>query len=145
MSYTRDKYSSCTYRQELGQSVGAAGYMFEPSKFYVNSQCRQDLGAPGNDVSLTYKNLVGVESDLKGYTRVTSRCDSAKYRPRPEPFFGPGQSNVPVCRNFIDHPKPQISSGLPPLPGGLFSMSGVSPCGSSGAGRYPPQMNPINW
>lgn len=69
----------------------SSSYTLIPQKFYNPNSGRNALGlVGGNDVSLIGGNLVDLESDLKGITRVLSRCPSEKYRP----FHPLGSSRV---------------------------------------------------
>tara|TARA_B100001123_G_C15304324_1_gene1022096 strand:- start:2155 stop:2559 length:405 start_codon:yes stop_codon:yes gene_type:complete len=91
MSFSRITYDKCAFKKSLLQSESPGNYMLFPGKYYSNNQCRVDKGiVGGNQVSLSKNNLVDLESDLRGQTRMLSDCPSEKFQPRCE-----------RCRNCI--------------------------------------------
>lgn len=80
MSFNRLTYDNCAYQQTLNQSVGTLAYQLDPSRYHNCSACRMELGlVGGNNVSQIKGNLVDLESDLKGITRLGSKCPQLKY------------------------------------------------------------------
>lgn len=75
-------YDECAYAKRLQQSMGPYHYSMFPGKYATSSQCRIELGiVGGNNVSLSNMNLVDLESDLRGQTRVASQCPDHHYVP----------------------------------------------------------------
>ena len=80
MAFSRLKYDNCYYRNDLAQSIGEFSYVMDPSRYVNCSPCRMERGiVGGNDVSLVRGNMVDVESDLKGQTRMQSKCPTLQY------------------------------------------------------------------
>lgn len=64
------------------QSAGMFSYTQMPVKFEHPSKCRNALGlVGGSEVSNISGNLVDLESDLLGITRVQSKCIARQYKP----------------------------------------------------------------
>jgi hypothetical protein len=83
MSSNRLSYDACAYQKSLQQSTGPLEYMMYTGKFENCAKCRIDFGTVGgNGVSLFSGNLVDLESDLRGQTRVASQCPSKSYDPK---------------------------------------------------------------
>ena len=82
MSSNRLMYDQCAYSKRLEESSGPFNYTMYPGKYSSTSQCRIELGiVGGNNVSKFSGNLVDLESDLRGQTRVASKCPIQKYTP----------------------------------------------------------------
>lgn len=82
MANTGIKNDSCYVKQQLVQSGNIFTHVMNPAKYNNRSQCRPILGiVGGNNVSRTSGNMVDLESDLRGQTRVLSNCDSTQYKP----------------------------------------------------------------
>lgn len=80
MSFNRLKYDNCAYQHELSESVGTLSYVLDPMRFEHTNKCRFSLGlVGGNNVSLVSGNVVDLESDLRGITRLQSKCPTEKY------------------------------------------------------------------
>ncbi len=102
MSSNRLRYDTCAYKKELAQSTGPLSYLLNPMKYENCSKCRIELGQVGGTAVSNYSgNLVDLESDLRGQTRVNSRCPEDKWLPKCR-GDGPGQSGIP-CGNFIQN------------------------------------------
>ena len=83
MSFNRNMYDSCAIKKKLEQSKSPGNYMLYPGKFYNNNPVRISRGiVSGNEVSISKNNLVDLESDLRGQTRLLSQCPDKKYKPR---------------------------------------------------------------
>jgi hypothetical protein len=83
MSSNRLSYDSCAYEKALKQSTGPYDYMLYNGKYENCAKCRIEFGTVGgNGVSLFSGNLVDLESDLRGQTRVASLCPSKMYEPK---------------------------------------------------------------
>ena len=82
MSFNRRMYDDCSTSIKLTQSKSPGNYMLYDGKFYNQNQCRIPKGiVSGNEVSLSKRNLVDLESDLRGQTRPLSDCFGDKYQP----------------------------------------------------------------
>ncbi len=80
MSFNRLSYDTCAYRNFLAESVGTLAYVLSPDRYENINKCRMASGiVGGNDVSIV-PNLVDLESDLKGQTRLASKCPSLYYQ-----------------------------------------------------------------
>jgi hypothetical protein len=86
MSFNRLRYDTCAYQQELTESVGTLAYVLDPNRFENCNKCRMEFGIVGGTaVSHAKGNLVDLESDLRGTTRLQSKCPTLKYQnPCPE-------------------------------------------------------------
>jgi hypothetical protein len=82
MAFTRQLYGSCATKKQTEESTGVLSYLMDPNKYYNCNPCRIELGTVGgNNVSLYDGNMVDLESDLSGRTRVATHCPSGKYLP----------------------------------------------------------------
>jgi len=83
MSFNRCMYDNCSFNERNKESTSPGNYMLYPGKFYNNNQVRIAKGiVAGNEVSLSKNNLVDLESDLRGQTRILSNCSKNKYSPK---------------------------------------------------------------
>ena len=79
MSSNRLRYDTCAYETELSQSVDYLSYILDPNRYYRCSPCRMELGVVGgNNVSQVKGNLVDLENDLRGQTRLNTNCPAKK-------------------------------------------------------------------
>lgn len=84
------------------QSVGMFGYTQMPAKFEHPEKCRNALGLiGGSEVSNIAGNIVDLESDLFGITRVQSKCIARQYSPAC-PLGGPGCPDTPPPFSFVN-------------------------------------------
>ncbi len=84
------------------QSAGMFAYTQMPVKFEHPDKCRNALGlVGGSEVSNISGNLVDLESDLLGITRVQSKCIARQYQPAC-PLGGPGCPDMPPSFSFRD-------------------------------------------
>ena len=82
MSSNRLTYDKCSYSKKLQQSTSPLNYHLYVGKFENQGKCRFEFGVPGgNGVSIYGGNLVDLESELFGQTRMNSQCPSTKYNP----------------------------------------------------------------
>jgi len=82
MSFSRLSYDCCAYKKNIKQSEEPGFYQLYKGKYYNDNECRIQFGViGGNEVSLKLSNLVDLESDLKGQTRVNTHCPQNKYFP----------------------------------------------------------------
>ena len=91
------------------QSAGMFSYTQMPVKFENPSKCRNALGlVGGTEVSNIGGNMVDLESDLFGITRVQSKCIARQYLPAC-PLGGPGCPDTPPSFSFRDKSTGKIS------------------------------------
>lgn len=82
MSSNRLRYDHCSYKTDLSQSVGPLGYVLNPMKYENCRKCRHEFGLLGGTaVSHIKGNMVDLENDLRGQTRLASKCPDKKYQP----------------------------------------------------------------
>ena len=80
MSWSRLRFDTCAYRNQLAQEVGEFAYVIDDCRYVHKNPTRINFGVVGgNDVSIV-KNMVDLESDLKGQTRLASRCPTLYYQ-----------------------------------------------------------------
>lgn len=89
MSWNRLSADTCAYRNKLAQEVGEFAYVVDDCRYVHHMPRRIEFGiVGGNDVSIigsgVGKNgcaaLVDLESDLKGQTRLASKCPTLYYQ-----------------------------------------------------------------
>jgi hypothetical protein len=80
MSSNRLIYDTCAYDKDIAESgLDQLSYTLDPNRFYRCAPCRPELGiVGGNNVSLVKGNLVDLENDLRGQTRLQTRCPDKK-------------------------------------------------------------------
>lgn len=82
MSSNRLRYDKCAYEKSLQQSTSQVDYLLYNGKYENCAKCRIEFGVlGGNGVSLFSGNLVDLESDLRGQTRIASLCPNTMYKP----------------------------------------------------------------
>lgn len=80
MSFSNLKYDKCQYLADVRQSIGTANWVLDPNRFESTNKCYNQFGLVGGTaVSHAKGNLVDVESDLRGTTRINSKCPTMKY------------------------------------------------------------------
>jgi hypothetical protein len=80
MSFNRLKYDTCAYKHELSESVGTLNWILDPNRFENCNKCRMEFGlVGGTNVSHISGNLVDLESDLMGTTRLNTKCPTLQY------------------------------------------------------------------
>lgn len=81
MSFNRLSYDTCAYKHNLAESVGTLSWVLDPSRFENCNKCRIDFGVVGGtNVSHIKGNLVDLETDLRGTTRLQSKCPTLQYQ-----------------------------------------------------------------
>lgn len=84
MEWNRTRYDPCEYNVEVKQSTSPLAYHLNPIRYENCHKCRNQLGlVGGQDVSLSTRNLVDVESDLSGRSHALSRQACGLYTPKP--------------------------------------------------------------
>ena len=82
MSFTRGLYDTCNYDTRLDESTSVLTHLLDPSRYYNCNECFISFGTVGgNTVSRYNGNMVDLESDLRGQTRILSDCPTKKYQP----------------------------------------------------------------
>jgi hypothetical protein len=80
MSFNRLFYDTDTYSHLLKENDSILDYVLKPDKHYREKNCRIERGVVGgNNVSQISGNLVDLESDLFGITRLASLAPTSKY------------------------------------------------------------------
>uniref|UniRef100_A0A6C0EYB2 Uncharacterized protein n=1 Tax=viral metagenome TaxID=1070528 RepID=A0A6C0EYB2_9ZZZZ len=80
MSFNKLSYDFCAYKNELAQSTGSLGWVLDENRFYNSNSARINFGiVGGNEVSIIKGSMVDLESDLKGQTRLQSKCPQLQY------------------------------------------------------------------
>lgn len=82
MAFTNLLYDPCATKKRTEESTSVLSYLMDANKYYNPNPCRIEMGTVGgNNVSLYEGNMVDLESDLRGQTRVASQCPSNYYLP----------------------------------------------------------------
>lgn len=82
MAFTRQRYDTCATKKRTEEGTSVLSYLMDPNKYYNCNPCRIELGTVGgNNVSLYGGNIVDLESDLRGQTRVATHCPSNHFLP----------------------------------------------------------------
>ena len=104
MASTNLIYDNCAYNQQKKYDKSACNYQLYKGQAIREKNCRINFGVVGgNDVSLYRHNLVDLESELRGQTRVASLCGTNKYLP----------NNNHQQNNYIHLPECQIMCKRP--------------------------------
>jgi len=91
MSFNRNQYDSCAYKQNIEQSMGVGKYQFFEFQRKHPNPCRIDFGiVGGNNVGIC-KKQVDIESDLRGQKNRISLCNNNKHIP---PFLRKKEKQV---------------------------------------------------
>jgi hypothetical protein len=108
MSFNRSIYDTCSYKQDLQGNVSVLGYVLSPIRYEHKDKCRHQLGlVGGTNVSHIQGNLVDLDSELRGQTRILSKCQNNLY--------------VPTNDGIIKNDKtPEISTNMKHLPSCQF-------------------------
>jgi hypothetical protein len=82
MSFNRTKYDTCSYKIDLQTSVNTLGHILSPYRYEHKDKCMHELGfVGGTAVSHIQGNLVDLDSELRGQTRILSKCYNNLYTP----------------------------------------------------------------
>jgi hypothetical protein len=80
MSSNKLKYDNCQFMSELNQSMSTANWILDSNRFENNTKCFNQFGLlGGTTVSHAKGNIIDIESDLMGTTRLNSKCPTNKY------------------------------------------------------------------
>ena len=110
MSFNRTKYDNCSYTQELKSNVDTLGHILTPYRYEHKDKCMHQLGfVGGTAVSHIQGNLVDLDSELRGQTRILTRCPTNKYIPsddnvikndKTEPI-NTEMKHLPTCQSIM--------------------------------------------
>ena len=82
MSFNRTKYDNCSYTTDLKSNVDTLGHILSSYRYEHKDKCMHQLGfVGGTAVSHIQGNLVDLDSELRGQTRILTRCPTNKYVP----------------------------------------------------------------
>jgi len=82
MSFNRTIYDTCSYKQDLQENVSTLSYILSPFRYEHKDKCRHQLGfIGGTAVSHIQGNMVDLDSELRGQTRILSKCGGNMYVP----------------------------------------------------------------
>jgi hypothetical protein len=82
MSFNRTKYDNCSYTTDLKSNVDTLGHILSTYRYEHKDKCMHQLGfVGGTAVSHIQGNLVDLDSELRGQTRILTRCPTNKYIP----------------------------------------------------------------
>ena len=139
MSWCRLNMDSCAYRNKLAQEVGEFGYSIDPIKFDHPHKTRVNFGiVAGNEVSIIKGSLIDLESDLKGQTRLASRCPTLYYQnPCPSGDMNTCKPQQVVIRGNPSNMGRVIDTTLYHLPTSQFARYTSIPIDPYMGGRMP--------
>ena len=110
MSFNRTKYDNCSYKEDLKTSVDTLSHILAPYRYEHKDKCMHKLGfVGGTAVSHIQGDLVDLESELRGQTRIISRCSANQYKPtndniitndKTEPI-NTTMKNLPSCQAIM--------------------------------------------
>lgn len=67
---------------DVVQSIRINNYILDNNKFQNKNKCRVEFGIMGGSaVSHTSSNMIDIENELKGLSRVNSKCKDFNYMP----------------------------------------------------------------
>ena len=138
MSFNRLRYDTCAYRHNVAESVGTLSWILDPNRFENVGKCRVEFGVVGGtNVGHVQGNLVDLESDLKGTTRLNTKCPTLQYI---NPC--PNSSSMNACQ-----PKQIVIRNTPTTRGRVINTNMVN-LPSCQMFRYkpiplPPPMEPV--
>jgi hypothetical protein len=110
MSFNRTKYDTCSYKIDLQTSVDTLGHILSPYRYEHKDKCIHQLGfVGGTAVSHIQGNLVDLDSELRGQTRIISKCQTNLYKPSEDnivnndktPPINTTMSHLPACQSIM--------------------------------------------
>jgi hypothetical protein len=110
MSFNRTKYDTCSYKQDLQTSVDTLGHILSPYRYEHKDKCMHELGfVGGTAVSHIQGNLVDLDSELRGQTRVLTKCVTNLYKPTEDGIVTNDKttpinttlSHLPTCQSIM--------------------------------------------
>lgn len=80
MSLNQLRYDTCAYQHNVTQSVGVLGWVMDSNRNENCNKCRIEFGVVGGtNVGHPKGDIVDVESDLRGITRLNTKCPTLQY------------------------------------------------------------------
>lgn len=110
MSFNRTIYDTCSYKQNLQESVSTLSYILSPYRYEHKDKCRHVLGLiGGTNVSHITGNMVDLDSELRGQTRYINKCGDNMYIPSDDgiikndktPPIDTKALHLPSCQNIM--------------------------------------------
>ncbi len=107
MSFNRSKYDTCSYKIDLQGNVSTLSYILSPYRYEHKDKARHELGfQAGTNVSHIKGNIVDLESELRGQTRILSKCQNNLYVPTEDNIIK-NDKTEPINTELIHLPKCQ--------------------------------------
>ena len=110
MSFNRTKYDNCSYTTDLKSNVDTLGHILSSYRYEHKDKCMHQLGfVGGTAVSHIQGNLVDLDSELRGQTRILTKCPTNKYIPsdnniikndKTEPI-NTEMKHLPTCQSIM--------------------------------------------
>lgn len=111
MSFNRLTYDTCRYSRELNGNTSILGYLLDEKKFEHPDKCRHKLGLVGGaNISQVKGNIIDMESELKGITRLASQCAESKVKPLDQSNYIINDKTAPIDTNKLHLPTCQMFS-----------------------------------
>jgi len=115
MIFNRSKYDTCSYKLDLQGSVSTLGYVLNTDKFQNNKPAMHQLGfIGGNNVSLIKGDMVDLESELRGQTRILSKCQTNLYVPTDDNIIKNDKTNpIDTSKKHLDRTQSIMYRSIP--------------------------------
>ena len=110
MSFNRPKYDTCSYKQDLQSSVDTLAHILSPYRYEHKDKCFHELGfVGGTAVSHIQGNLVDLDSELRGQTRIITKCNNNQYTPSENGIvnndkttpINTNMTHLPTCQSIM--------------------------------------------
>jgi len=110
MSFNRTKYDNCSYTTDLQTNVDTLGHILAPYRYEHKNKCMHQLGfVGGTAVSHIQGNLVDLDSELRGQTRILTKCSVNQYKPNDNnmitndrtPPIDTTMKHLPKCQSIM--------------------------------------------
>jgi len=110
MSFNRTKYDTCSYKLDLQTSVDTLGHILSPYRYEHKDKCMHELGfVGGTAVSHIQGNLVDLDSELRGQTRIITKCNNNQYTPSENGIvnndkttpINTNMTHLPTCQSIM--------------------------------------------
>lgn len=120
MSFNRSTYDPATYSRHLRENVSVLSYVLNEDRYENVSKHRHELGLVGGAaVSHIKGNLVDLESELRGQTRLLTQCAAKQARPLEAGAPIKNDKTPPIATDKVHlRPCQMISYRAVPLPPG---------------------------
>jgi hypothetical protein len=110
MSFNRTKYDNCSYKVDLKTNVDTLSHILSPYRYEHKDKCMHQLGfVGGTAVSHIQGNLVDLDSELRGQTRIITRCPTNQYVPSDDNIvnndktspINTNMNHLPSCQSIM--------------------------------------------